>query len=121
MDPTLNHSTTLLIVSDLRLSVGRHPSTKRLSPGEDLFVDEENAHFRAHYRAQTSRPNSFSFLEGKRQDVDGEAPNLAGEIARLAPRGGKHRNFQCREVFSAQLHLTQAEPLPAQPLPLPAC
>jgi len=44
MSPALEEY-DLLIVSDLHLSEGRHPATKKLSLNEDFFFDEEFARF----------------------------------------------------------------------------
>jgi len=43
----------LLIISDLHLSEGIHPSTKRFSRNEDFFFDEEFARFLAYYSDQS--------------------------------------------------------------------
>jgi len=46
----------LLIVSDLHLSEGRSPKTKKVSPNEDFFFDEEFARFLGYYTDQTRWP-----------------------------------------------------------------
>jgi len=46
----------LLIVSDLHLSEGRDPETKKFSPNEDFFFDEEFARFLTYYQDQTRWP-----------------------------------------------------------------
>lgn len=46
----------LLIVSDLHLGEGRHPDTRKFSPKEDFFFDEEFARFLDYYCDQTRWP-----------------------------------------------------------------
>lgn len=46
----------LLIVSDLHLSEGRSPQTKKFSPNEDFFFDEEFGRFLAYYQDETRWP-----------------------------------------------------------------
>ncbi len=44
-----------LIVSDLHISEGRHPETKKFSPNEGFFFDEEFSRFLAYYQNQGRR------------------------------------------------------------------
>lgn len=51
----------LLIVSDLHLSEGRHTATRKYSPREDFFFDEEFARFLEHYQKQQP-PGSWHLI-----------------------------------------------------------
>jgi UDP-2,3-diacylglucosamine pyrophosphatase LpxH len=51
----------LLIVSDLHLSEGRHAATKKFSPQEDFFFDEEFARFLAYYQ-KAQAPGSWHLI-----------------------------------------------------------
>ncbi len=100
-DLKTNQNYDLLIVSDLHLSEGRHPATKKFSRNEDFFLDEEFARFLKYHEQHPRQPaqkwnlvingDFFDFLQVVATDADEDfLQYLRSQNDQPAPQPNKH-------------------------------